>query len=87
LAIKQAELQLKMAQMQNQQGEDPVLAAQRVQQEIAQAEQMHQAELVRKERQHMQNLTHNQQTQDLIAKQKMLEMLLNTTKQQPKKEE
>ena len=87
LAIKQAELQLKMAQMQNQQGEDPVLAAQRVQQEIAQAEQMHQAELVRKERQHMQSLTHNQQTQDLIAKQKMLEMLLNTTKQQPKKEE
>jgi hypothetical protein len=87
LAIKQAELQLKMAQMQNQQGEDPVLAAQRVQQEIAQAEQMHQAELVRKERQHMQSLTHNQQTQELLAKQKMLEMLMNTTKQQPKKEE
>ena len=86
LAIKQAELQLKMAQMQNQQGEDPVLAAQRVQQEIAQAEQMHQAELNRKERQHAQNLTHNQQTQDLIAQQKMLQMLLNTT-QQPKKEE
>jgi hypothetical protein len=87
LAIKQAELQLKMAQMQNQQGEDPVLAAQRVQQEIAQAEQMHQAELNRKERQHAQNLTHNQQTQDLIAQQKMLQMLLNTTQQQPKKEE
>jgi hypothetical protein len=87
LAIKQAELQLKMAQMQNQQGEDPVLAAQRVQQEIAQSEQRHQAELTRKERQHIQDLTHNQQTQDLIAKQKMLEMLLNTTQQQPKKEE
>ena len=87
LAIKQAELQLKMAQMQNQQGEDPVLAAQRVQQEIAQAEQMHQAELTRKERQHAQNLTHNQQTQDLLAQQKMLQMLLNTTQQQPKKEE
>jgi hypothetical protein len=87
LAIKQAELQLKMAQMQNQQGEDPVLAAQRVQQEIAQAEQRHQAELTRKERQHIQDLTHNQQTQDLLAKQKMLEMLMNTTQQQPKKEE
>jgi hypothetical protein len=86
LAIKQAELQLKMAQMQNQQGEDPVLAAQRVQQEIAQAEQLHQSELARKEQQHMQNLTHNQQTQELLAKQKMLQMLLNTT-QQPKKEE
>jgi hypothetical protein len=87
LAIKQAELQLKMQQAAGQQGEDPVLAAQRIQQEIAQAEQMHQAELNRKERQHAQNLTHNQQTQDLIAKQKMLQMLLNTTQQQPKKEE
>jgi hypothetical protein len=86
LAIKQAELQLKMAQMQNQQGEDPVLAAQRVQQEIAQAEQRHQSELARKEQQHAQSLTHNQQTQELLAKQKMLQMLLNTT-QQPKKEE
>jgi len=86
LAIKQAELQLKMQQAQNQQGEDPVLAAQRVQQEIAQAEQLHQSELARKEQQHAQSLTHNQQTQDLLAKQKMLQMLLNTT-QQPKKEE
>jgi hypothetical protein len=86
LAIKQAELQLKMQQAQSQQGEDPVLAAQRVQQEIAQAEQRHQSELARKEQQHAQSLTHNQQTQELIAKQKMLQMLLNTT-QQPKKEE
>jgi hypothetical protein len=86
LAIKQAELQLKMAQMQNQQGEDPVLAAQRVQQEIAQAEQLHQAELARKEQEHAQSLTHNQQTQDLLAKQKMLEMLLNTA-QQPNRTE
>jgi len=45
------------------------------------------AELTRKERQHIQDLTHNQQTQDLLAKQKMLEMLMNTTQQQPKKEE
>jgi hypothetical protein len=86
LAIKQAELQLKMAQMQNQQGEDPVLAAQRVQQEIAQAEQLHQSELARKEQEHAQSLTHNQQTQDLLAKQKMLEMLLNTA-QQPNRTE
>ena len=87
LAIKQAELQLKMQQAQNQQGEDPVLAAQRVQQEIAQAEQLHQAELARKQQAHAQDLTHNQQTQDLIAKQKMLQMLLSASQQQPKKEE
>jgi hypothetical protein len=88
LAIKQAELQLKMQQAAGQQGEDPVLAAQRVQQEIAQAEQIHQAELARKDQQHAQNLTHNQQTQDLLAKQKMLQMMLSASQQQkPKKED
>jgi len=87
LAIKQAELQLKMQQAAGQQGEDPFLAAQRVQQEIAQAEQLHQAELARKEQQHAQDLTHNQQTQDLLAKQKMLQMLLSASQQKPKKED
>ena len=87
LAIKQAELQLKMQQAAGQQGEDPVLAAQRIQQEIAQAEQIHQAELARKDQQHAQNLTHNQQTQDLLAKQKMLQMMLSASQQKPKKED
>ena len=87
LAIKQAELQLKMQQAQQSQGEDPILAAQRVQQEIAQAEQLHQAELARKEQQHAQDLTHSQQTQDLLAKQKMLQMLLSASQQKPKKED
>jgi hypothetical protein len=87
LAIKQAELQLKMQQAAGQQGEDPVLAAQRIQQEIAQAEQIHQAELARKDQQHAQNLTHNQQTQDLLAKQKMLQMMLSAAQQKPKKED
>jgi hypothetical protein len=84
LAIKQAELQLKMQQAQNQQGEDPVLAAQRVQQEIAQAEQLHQLELSRKEQEHAQNLMHNQQAQELAAKQKMLDMMLNASKRNPR---
>jgi hypothetical protein len=87
LAIKQAELQLKMQQAAGQQGEDPVLAAQRIQQEIAQAEQLHQSELARKDQQHAQNLTHSQQTQDLIAKQKMLQMMLSASQQKPKKED
>ena len=87
LAIKQAELQLKMQQAAGQQGEDPVLAAQRIQQEIAQAEQVHQAELARKDQQHAQSLTHSQQTQDLLAKQKMLQMMLSASQQKPKKED
>jgi len=77
LAIKQAELQLKAAQMQNQQGEDPAVAAQKAQQEIAIEAMKHQAELRQAEQEHQQSLMHNQQTQDLQAKQQLLQMLLN----------
>jgi hypothetical protein len=77
LAIKQAELQLKMAQMQGNQGEDPAVAAQRAQQEIAVDAMKKQAEMRMAEQQHQQSLEHNQQTQDLQAKQQLLQMLLN----------
>ena len=85
LAIKQAELQLKMQQAQQAQGEDPAVAAQRAQQEIAMEAMKHQADLRRAEQQHQQSLQHNQQTQDLQAKQQLLQMLLNA-KNQPKGE-
>ena len=85
LAIKQAELQLKAQQMQSAQGEDPAVAAQRQQQEIAMEAIKHQADMRRAEQEHQQSLTHNQQTQDLQAKQQLLQMLLNA-KNQPKGE-
>jgi len=85
LAIKQAELQLKAQQMQNAQGEDPAVAAQRQQQEIAMEAMKHQADMRRSEQEHQQSLTHNQQTQDLQAKQQLLQMLINA-KNQPKGE-
>jgi hypothetical protein len=85
LAIKQAELQLKMAQMQGNQGEDPAIAAQKAQQDIAVDAMKKQAEMRMAEQQHQQQLEHNQQTQDLQAKQQLLQMLLNA-KNQPKGE-
>jgi hypothetical protein len=85
LAIKQAELQLKMQQAQQAQGEDPAVAAQRQQQEIAMEAMKHQAEMRRAEQEHQQSLVHNQQSQDLQAKQQLLQMLLNA-KNQPKGE-
>jgi len=85
LAIKQAELQLKMQQAQQAQGEDPSIAAQQKQQEIAMEAMKKQAEMRMAEQQHQQSLEHNQQTQDLQAKQQLLQMLLNT-KNQPKGE-
>ena len=85
LAIKQAELQLKMAQMQGNQGEDPAIAAQKAQQDIAVDAMKKQAEMRMAEQQHQQQLEHNQQTQDLQAKQQLLQMLINA-KNQPKGE-
>ena len=85
LAIKQAELQLKAQQMQSSQGEDPSVAAQRQQQEIAMEAMKHQADMRRAEQEHQQSLVHNQQSQDLQAKQQLLQMLLNA-KNQPKGE-
>lgn len=77
LAIKQAELQIKAAQLQNQQGEDPALAAQKAQQEIAVQAMKSQSEMRQLEAEHQQSLQHTQQTQDLQAKQQLLQMLLN----------
>jgi hypothetical protein len=85
LAIKQAELQLKAQDMASKQGEDPAMAAQRQQQEIAIEAMRHQAELRQAEQSHQQSLSHNQQTQDLQAKQQLLQMLINS-KNQPKGE-
>ena len=85
LAIKQAELQLKTQQAQAAQGEDPAVAAQRQQQEISMEAMKHQADMRRAEQEHQQSLSHNQQTQDLQAKQQLLQMLINA-KNQPKGE-
>jgi len=85
LAIKQAELQLKAQDMASRQGEDPAMAAQRQQQEIAMEAMKHQAEMQRAQEEHQQSLVHNQQAQDLQAKQQLLQMMLNA-KNQPKGE-
>jgi hypothetical protein len=85
LAIKQAELQLKAQEAASRQGEDPAVAAQRQQQEIAMEAMKHQADMRRAEQEHQQSLEHSQQTQDLQAKQQLLQMMLNA-KNQPKGE-
>jgi len=82
LAIKQAELQLKAQEVMSKQGEDPAMAAQRQQQEIAMEAMKHQAEMRRAEQEHQQSLEHSQQTQDLQAKQQLLQMMLNAKNQQ-----
>ena len=85
LAIKQAELQLKAQEAASRQGEDPAMAAQRLQQEIAMDAMKSQSEMRRAEQEHQQALEHNQQKQDLQAKQQLLQMMLNA-QNQPKGE-
>ena len=77
LAIKQAELQLKTQEFQSKQAENPAMIAQRQQQEIAMQAQRHQQELQQAQEAHQQSLAHSQQSQDIDAKQKLLQMLLN----------
>ena len=77
LAIKQAELQLKAQEFQSKQTENPAMIAQRQQQEIAMQAQRHQQELQQAQEAHQQSLAHSQQSQDMDAKQKLLQMLLN----------
>jgi hypothetical protein len=74
-----------MQQAQQSQGEDPLAAAQRQQQEIGMEAMKRQAEMRMAEQQHQQSLEHKQQTQDLQAKQQLLQMLLNA-KNKPKGE-
>jgi hypothetical protein len=76
LAIKQAELQLNSQQAQM--AESPAMIAQRQQQEIAMQVQKHQQELQQAQEAHQQSLMHNQQTQEVDAKQKLLQMLINS---------
>jgi hypothetical protein len=45
----------------------------------------HQSEMQRAQEEHQQSLVHNQQSQDLQAKQQLLQMMLNA-KNQPKGE-
>ena len=77
LAIKQAELQLKAQEAQSKMAENPAMIAQRQQQEIAMQAQRHQQELQQAQESHQQNLINSQQSQDMAAKQKLLQMLLN----------
>jgi hypothetical protein len=77
LAIKQAELQLKAQEAQSKMTENPAMIAQKQQQEIAMQVQRHQQELQQAQETHQQDLANSQQSQDMAAKQKLLQMLLN----------
>jgi hypothetical protein len=74
LAIKQAELQIKAQQLANQSGEDPELAAARIEQEMVRAQEMHQMEMVQRQQEFNQKMSQKQEEAAMKTRIKLMEI-------------
>jgi hypothetical protein len=74
LAIRQAEVQLKAQEAANRTGEDPALAAARIQQEMAQEQQVHQQEMAQRQQEFDQKMTQKREEAALKTRIKLMEM-------------
>ena len=74
LAIRQAEVQLKAQEAANRTGEDPALAAARIQQEMAQEQQVHQQEMAQRQQEFDQKMTQKREEAALKTRLKLMEM-------------
>jgi hypothetical protein len=75
LAIKQAEVQLKAQEIASRTGEDPALAAAKIEQEMMQAEQMHQLEMAQRQQEFEQKMTQKQEEAATNAQIKLMEIV------------
>ena len=74
LAIKQAEIQLKAQEIATRSGEDPALAAARIQQEMAQEQQTHQQEMMQRQQEFDQKMAQKREEAALKTRLKLMEM-------------
>ena len=74
LAIRQAEMQLKAQEAATRSGEDPALAAARIQQEMAQEQQVHQQEMMQRQQEFDQKMTQKREEAALKTRIKLMEM-------------
>jgi hypothetical protein len=74
LAIKQQELQLKAQELASRQGEDPALAAAKMQQEMAMERQMHEQEMVQRQQEFDQKMAQKQQEASMKMQTKLMEI-------------
>jgi hypothetical protein len=74
LAIKQAEVQLKAQELATRSGEDPALAAARIQQEMAQEQQIHQLEMAQRQQEFDQKMAQKQEEAALKTQLKLMEL-------------
>jgi hypothetical protein len=74
LAIRQAEVQIKAQEAASRNGEDPALAAARIQQEMAQEQQVHQQEMAQRQQEFDQKMTQKREEAALKTRLKLMEM-------------
>ena len=75
LAIKQAELQIKAQQLANQTGEDPALAAAKIEQEMIQAQQVHQQEMIQRQQEFEQKMSQKREEAAMKTRIKLMEVV------------
>jgi hypothetical protein len=73
LAVKQQELQLKAQEMASRQGENPELAAAKMQQEMAMERQVHEQEMAQRQQEFEQKMTQKQQEASMKMQVKLME--------------
>jgi hypothetical protein len=74
LAIKQQELQLKAQELASRQGEDPALAAAKVQQEMAMERQVHEQEMAQRQQEFDQKMAQKQREASMKMQAKLMEL-------------
>ena len=74
LAIRQAEVQLKAQEAANRTGEDPALAAARIEQEMIQAQQMHQMEMAQRQQEFEQKMAQKREEAAVKTRIKLMEI-------------
>ena len=74
LAIKQAEVQLKAQEIAGRSGEDPAIAAAKIEQEMAQAQQMHQMEMAQRQQEFDQKMAQKQDEAAIKTRIKLMEI-------------
>jgi hypothetical protein len=74
LAIRQAEVQLKAQEAANRSGEDPALAAAKIEQEMMQAQQMHQQEMAQRQQEFEQKMSQKREEAAVKTRLKLMEI-------------
>ena len=74
LAIRQAEVQIKAQEVAGRAGEDPALAAARIEQEMVQAQQMHQLEMAQRQQEFDQKMSQKREEAAIKTRIKLMEV-------------